>query len=61
LELDGMYRFARNYEEAKYDVDDLLRLRRIVKLLGLEKHDIISAFQLIKHNQLDPAVQSRIP
>ena len=53
LELDGMYRLARIYEEAKYDLDDLLRLHRIVKLLGLEKHDIISAFELIKHNQLE--------
>jgi hypothetical protein len=53
LELDGMYRFASIYEEAKYDLDDLLRLHRIAKLLGLEKHDIISAFELIKHNQLE--------
>jgi uncharacterized coiled-coil protein SlyX len=53
LELDGMSRLARIYEEAKYDLDDLLRLHRIVKLLGLEKHDIISALELIKHNQLE--------
>jgi hypothetical protein len=53
LELGGMYRLARIYEEAKYDLDDLLRLHRIVKVLGMEKHDIISAFELIKHNQLE--------
>jgi hypothetical protein len=53
LELDGMNRLAKIYEEAKYDLDDLLRLHRIVKVLGLEKHDIISAFELIKHNQLE--------
>src|SRR5215469_1837097 len=53
LELEGFYRLAQIYEEAKYDLDDLLRLHRIVKLLGLEKHDIISAFELIKHNQLE--------
>jgi hypothetical protein len=53
LELDGMHRFARIYEEAKYDLDDLLRLHRIAKLLGLEKQDIISALELIKHNQLE--------
>jgi len=52
LELEGFYRLAQIYEEAKYDLDDLLRLHRIVKLLGLEKHDIITAFELIKHNQL---------
>jgi hypothetical protein len=53
LELEGFYRLAQIYEEAKYDLDDLLRLHRIVKLVGLEKHDIISAFELIKHNQLE--------
>ena len=51
-ELEGMYGLAQIYEEAKYDVHDLLRLHRIAKLLGLEKHDIISTFELIKHNQL---------
>src|SRR5215471_921440 len=53
LELEGFYRLAQIYEEAKYDLDDLLRLHRIVKLVGLEKHDIISTFELIKHNQLE--------
>ncbi|HYA85375.1 MAG TPA: hypothetical protein VEH06_18310, partial [Candidatus Bathyarchaeia archaeon] len=53
LELDGMSRFARIFEEAKYDLDDLLRLHRMAKVLGLEKHDIITAFELIKNNQLE--------
>jgi hypothetical protein len=35
LEIDGMHRFARIYE-AKYDLDDLLRLYRMAKVLGLE-------------------------
>ena|SRR5215831_6848424 len=47
-----MYGLAQIYEEAKYVFHDLLRLHRIVQLLGMEKHDIISAFELIKHNQL---------
>src|SRR5215469_12499700 len=51
-ELEGMYGLAQIYEEAKYDFHDLLRLHRIVQALGMEKHDIISAFELIKHNQL---------
>ena len=51
-ELEGMYGLAQIYEEAKYDLDDLLRLHRIVQALGMEKHDITSAFELIKHNQL---------
>lgn len=52
-ELGNMYRLAQIYEEAKYDLHDLLRLHRIAKLLGLEKHNIISAFELIKHDQLE--------
>jgi hypothetical protein len=52
-ELDGMSRLAQIYDEAKYDLHDLLRLHRIVKALGMEKRDIISVFNLIKHNQLE--------
>jgi hypothetical protein len=52
-ELDGMFRLAQIYEEAKYDLHDLLRLHRIVKVRGMEKRDIISMFDLIKHNQLE--------
>jgi hypothetical protein len=51
-ELEGMYGLAQIHEEAKYDFHDLLRLHRIVQALGMEKHDIISAFELIKHNHL---------
>ena len=52
-ELDGMCRLAQIYDEAKYDLHDLLRLHRIVKGVGMEKRDIISVFDLIKHNQLE--------
>ena len=52
-ELEGMYGLAQIYEEAKYDVHDLLRLHRIAKVRGMEKDDIITAFELIKHNQLE--------
>jgi hypothetical protein len=51
-ELEGMSRLAQVYEEAKYDLHDLLRLHRIVQALGMEKRDIITAFELIKHNEL---------
>jgi hypothetical protein len=51
-ELDHMYRLAQIYEEAKYDLHDLLRLHRIVKGLGTEKQDIINVLDLVKHNQL---------
>ena len=52
-ELDGMCRLAQIYDEAKYDLHDLLRLHRIVKGLGMEKRDIIRVFDLVKHNQLE--------
>ena len=51
--LDGMHRLAEIYEEAKYDLDDLLGLHRIVKDRGMEKQDIINVLDLVKHNQLD--------
>ncbi|MGB6529501.1 MAG: hypothetical protein WBF33_15440 [Candidatus Nitrosopolaris sp.] len=51
-ELDGMYRLAQIYEEAKYDLHDLLKLHKIVKDLGMEKQDIINVLDLVKHNQL---------
>jgi hypothetical protein len=50
--LDGMYRLAQIYDEAKYDLHDLLRLHRIVKGLGMEKQDIINVLDLVKYNQL---------
>jgi chromosome segregation ATPase len=52
-ELDGMCRLAQIYEEAKYDLHDLLRLHRILKVRGMEKRDIISVFDLVKRNQLE--------
>ncbi|HXX96439.1 MAG TPA: hypothetical protein VEL11_04885 [Candidatus Bathyarchaeia archaeon] len=48
-----MFGLAQIYEEAKYDVHDLLRLHRMAKVRGMEKGDIISLFDLIKHNQLE--------
>ena len=46
-----MFKLAQIYEEAKYDVHDLLRLHKIVKDLGMEKH-------FVKHNQLQ-SLQSK--
>ena len=51
-ELERMYGLAQIYEEAKYDVHDLLRLHRIAKDLGMEKQDIINVLEFVKHNQL---------
>jgi chromosome segregation ATPase len=47
-----MFKLAQIYDEARYDLSNLLDLHRLAKALGLAKHDIIIAFELIKHNQL---------
>jgi hypothetical protein len=44
--LEGMYGLAQIYEEAKYDIHDLLRLHKIAKDLGMEKQDIINVLTL---------------
>jgi hypothetical protein len=51
-ELEGMHGLAQIYEEAKYDLHDLLRLHKIVKDLGMEKQDIINVLEFVKYNQL---------
>jgi hypothetical protein len=51
-ELDGMFKLAQIYDEAKYDLDDLLSLHRMVKALGMEKQDITNVLDLVKNDQL---------
>jgi hypothetical protein len=51
-ELESMYGLAQIYEEAKYDIHDLLRLHKIAKDLGMEKQDIINVLDLVKHDRL---------
>jgi hypothetical protein len=58
-ELDGMHRLAQIYEEAKYDVHDLLRLHKMVKDRGMEKQDIINVLDLVKNNQVE-TLQSKV-
>jgi hypothetical protein len=50
--LNGMYRLTQIYEEAKYDLDDLLALHIVAKRLGMEKQDIINVLEFVKYNQL---------
>jgi len=57
--LNGMYRLGQIYEEAKYDLHELLRLHRMVKGLGMEKQNIINLLELVKHNQLQ-ALQAKV-
>ena len=51
-ELDGMHKLAQIYDEAKYDLHDLLRLYRIAKGLGMNEHDIRNILDLVKNNRL---------
>ncbi|MFZ0514418.1 MAG: hypothetical protein WAM14_22630 [Candidatus Nitrosopolaris sp.] len=47
-----MFSLARIYDEAKYDLHDLLRLHRILKYLGMGEKEIIDVFELAKQNEL---------
>jgi hypothetical protein len=51
-ECKRMFELADIYEEAKYDLHELLWLHRIIKRLGMEEQDIIKVLELAKHNQL---------
>jgi len=46
-----MSTLARIYDEAKYDLYDLLELHRIAKDRGMEKQDIINALEFVKYNR----------
>ena len=48
-----MFELADIYEEAKYDLPELLRLHRIIKRLGMKEQDIIKVFELVEENQLE--------
>jgi predicted nuclease with TOPRIM domain len=48
-----MYGLAQIYDEAKYDLHDLLSLHRLAKERGMKKQDIIKLLELIKHNELE--------
>jgi cell division septum initiation protein DivIVA len=56
-ELEDMYSLARIYEQAKYDLHNMLRLYRVVKDLGMEKKDIINVLDLVKNDQLQLKAQ----
>ena len=51
-ECKRMFELVEVYEEAKYDLHELLRLYRIIKRLGMQEQDIRNIFELAKHNQL---------
>src|SRR5215469_9527312 len=51
-ELTGRYKVAQIYDEARYDVRDLLRLHKIVKDLGMGEQEIIKVLELVKYDEL---------
>jgi hypothetical protein len=51
-ECKRMFELVQIYEEAKYDLHELLRLHKIFKDLGMKEHDIRNVLELAKHNQL---------
>ena len=51
-ECNRMFELVQIYEEAKYNLHELLRLHRIIKRLEMEEHDIHNIFELAKYNQL---------
>ena len=52
-ECKRMFKLVQIYEEAKYDLHDLLRLHNIFKELGVGEHDIRNVFELVKEHQLE--------
>jgi hypothetical protein len=52
-ELTGRYELTQIYDEARYNLSDLVRLNKIVKDLGMNERDIIKVLELAKHNELE--------
>ena len=47
-ELTGRYELVQIYDEARYELRDLLRLHKIVKDLGLGEREIIKVLELYR-------------
>ncbi|HYA82663.1 MAG TPA: hypothetical protein VEH06_04335 [Candidatus Bathyarchaeia archaeon] len=52
-ELTGRYKVAQIYDEARYNLYDLLKLHKVVKNLGMEENDLVKVLELAKHNELE--------
>jgi hypothetical protein len=52
-ELTGRYKLAQIYDEARYNLSNLLKLVIIVKDLGMEENDLVKVLELAKHNELE--------
>ena len=47
-ELTGRYKLAQIYDEARYNLSDLLKLHKWVKDLGMEENDVIKVLEFAK-------------
>jgi DNA-binding CsgD family transcriptional regulator len=52
-ELTGRYELAQIYDEARYNLSNLLKLCKIVNDLGMNERDIIKVLELAKYNELE--------
>jgi DNA-binding CsgD family transcriptional regulator len=52
-DLSGRHELAQLYDEARYNLSNMLKLHRIVKDLGLGEKEIIKVLELAKHNELE--------
>jgi hypothetical protein len=51
-ELTGRYKLAQIYDEARYNLSNLLKLHKIVNDLGLGEKEIIKVLELAKYDEL---------
>jgi len=51
-ELTGRHKLTQIYEEARFDLSNLLKLYKIVNDLGMNERDIIKVLELAKYNEL---------
>jgi len=51
-DLTGRHKLAQIYEEARYDISNLLKLHKIVKDLGKGEKEIIKVLELAKYDEL---------
>jgi DNA-binding CsgD family transcriptional regulator len=52
-ELTGRYKVAQIYDEARYNLSNLLKLHKIVNDLGVGEKEIIKVLELAKYNELE--------
>ena len=59
-ELTGRYKLVQIYEEARYNLSNLLRLHKIVKDLRLGEKEIIKVLELAKYDELTSPIHNSL-